>query len=451
MTGMTRGVRRVARPRGAGDRRAPFATAWRFGVLSLFACQLGVATVADAQCTTCVGDADGDGNVTINELIQAVNNALDGCDGSATPTATASVPVVTPTTTPVQECAVTPGAWSAPAWATNAADALALRAQLGALTGASAMRGAEQGTVVLGGVQQLFDLYHAGDPSLADVANPGFDGIADESFAEFVAAINAGAGDPVDPSGNWAPGANGGIYGNSMRGMNAGGIEVRQIVDKGLFAGGALYRHALQLTEGPIDPATIDALAAAWGANETLDPSGTLVHSANYSRQMGFFAEMAAALTEAKAYAADGGCVAERDAAIVTFFRLWEQSMFARFVYYANLAKTLTGGNTGDNDEVEGLHQLSEGLGLVLGYRALPNAASGPLAGASRSSTDTEIDAIVAALRVNLADLNSSTTGLFIGQPDPYAAAVTAVENTVADIFDLDAAEIQSYRTPTAG
>ena len=35
--------------------------------------------------------------------------------------------------------------------------------------------------------------------------------------------------------------ANGGIYGTSPRGMNAGGIEVRQIVAKGLFAGGALY------------------------------------------------------------------------------------------------------------------------------------------------------------------------------------------------------------------
>ena len=55
------------------------------------------------------------------------------------------------------------------------------------------MRGAEQGTVVLGGVSQLFDLYHAGSPSLADVTNPAFDPIVDDAFADFVALIDAGA------------------------------------------------------------------------------------------------------------------------------------------------------------------------------------------------------------------------------------------------------------------
>lgn len=406
-----------------------------------------------AQCASCVGDANSDGEVTINELITAVNNALFGCDAAnRTPTPTVSVTVPTPTpTTSSEACAVTPGAWSAPGWATNAAGALALRAQLGALTGNAAMRGAEQGTVVLGGVAQLEELYTDGDPSLAEATHAAFDALVDQSFAEFVALIDAGTGDAIDAGGNWTPGPNGGIYGNSARGLNAGGLEVRQIVDKGMFAGGTLYRYAVTLTEGEITPGTVEALAAAWGVNESLDPAGTLVHSANYSRQMGFFAGIAAALTDAHAYAGDGACVAQRDDALRRFFALWEQSMLARLVYYANLGHALSSNATGDNDHIEALHQLTEGIGLAIGFRGLPEATSGPLAGATRTITDAQLDEIAAALGVNLTHLNASTTGELIEDAAAFATVVTAVEDVVAEAYDLDEAEIESYRTPTAG
>lgn len=446
------GEGRAARRRAAGVRGTTALSTRLLVLVGLVACQLGVASVATAaECSTCVGDANGDRNVTINELILAVNNALLGCDRQeATPTPTGPTPTATPTT-PVGVCDVTPGAWSAPAWATTAADALELRSQLAALTGASAMRGAEQGTVVLGGVSQLVDMYEIGTPSLAEVTNPAFAAIVNDSFEEFVALITAGAGDPINENGNWTPGSNGGIYGDSQRGMNAGGIEVRQIVDKGLFAGGALYHYALGLTEGTITTDTVDGLAAAWGANETLDPAGTLVHSANYSRQMGFFAEMATALTDAKAFAASSACGTQRDEAIRTFFRLWEQSMYARVVFYANRGLTLSQGAASDNDNIEALHQLGEGTGLAIGFRGLPNAESGPLADDSRTITDAEIDQLLTALRISAGDLNASTTGLFIAEPDNFVAAVTALEQVVADVYDLDPSDIAAYRNPAAG
>lgn len=453
MNRMSRTESSATRRRDAGDRGAASVSARLLVWAGLVAGQLGVASVAGAQCPTCVGDADGNGTVTINELIQAVNNALVGCDGgSATPTSTPPTTGPTPTPTePQGVCAVTPGAWSAPNWTTTAAEALALRAQLGNLTGASAMRGAEQGTVVLGGVAQLGELYHAGSPSVADVANPAFDPIVDEGFVEFVALIEAGVSDPINDSGNWTPAANGGIFGDSTRGMNAGGLEVRQIVEKGLFAGGALYNYALSLTESTITPDTVDALAAAWGTNEMLDVAGTHVHSANYSRQMGFFAPMAAALTDAKAYAGSAACGAERDEAIRTFFELWEQSMYARLVFYSNRGLTLSEAAASDNDNVEALHQLGEGLGLAIGFRGLPNAESGPLAGASRTITDAEIDQLLTALRLNAGDLNASTTGLFLDEPAAFTSAVTAVEGVVADVYDLEPSEIEAYRNPVAG
>jgi hypothetical protein len=90
-------------------------------------------------------------------------------------------------------------------------------------------------------------------------------------------------------------------------------------------------------------------------------------------------------------------------------------------------------------------------MALAMGYRGLANTQSGPLANASRTATDAQIDEILTAFRVNRSDLSSSTTGLFISDPNGFAAAVTAIEAVVAEIYDLDAAEIEAYRNPVAG
>lgn len=341
-----------------------------------------------------------------------------------------------------------PNTWSAPAWSTNAATALALRAQLDALVGATGMRGAEQGMVTLNRAQ-LDALYDAGTPSIEDVATAAHDAVVEQAFDEFIAALAAGQGDPISDSGEWTPGPNGGIFGEPMRGINAGGIEVRQIVDKGLFAGGALYNYAVGLTAGTITPATIDAIAAAWGSNENLDPAGSLTDSANYSNLMRFFDEIAGALTDAKAYAAEADCTAERDEALVTAFRNWEQSMLARTVYYANVMKTELETGTSDDDLINGLHELGEGLGLALGFRGIPDPATGPLAGAATTITDADLDQIAAAVGVNQTDFNASTSGLFIEDAEAFADGVADLEGVVADVYDLTDADIASYRTPT--
>jgi hypothetical protein len=58
-------------------------------------CAMGMRAAAQ-----CCGDCNGDGRVTINELIIAVNNALDGC-GGATPTPVRPrTPTPRPTATP---------------------------------------------------------------------------------------------------------------------------------------------------------------------------------------------------------------------------------------------------------------------------------------------------------------------------------------------------------------
>jgi hypothetical protein len=56
-------------------------------LLSILA--VGLSSAAGADETPCAGDANGDRRVTINELVTAVNHALNGCpEVEATPTRT---------------------------------------------------------------------------------------------------------------------------------------------------------------------------------------------------------------------------------------------------------------------------------------------------------------------------------------------------------------------------
>jgi len=347
-------------------------------------------------------------------------------------------------------CGVTPpDAWAAPDWDANTTEALALRASLDALVGT--MRMAEEGMATVDDVAQLEALFEAGSPSLASITTPRYAPIVQASFVEFVDVAAAGAQDLVDDDGQWMPGAAGGIYGVDFRGINEGGLEVRQLVDKGLFSGGALYRHATTLTTAEIDEATIDALAALWGANGALDAAGELTDAADYAFEMGYHADIADALVAAKAYAGDAACAAERDDAIRTFFRTWELAMFARFVFYANESAAQVELGTTDDDFAGALHELGEGLGLALGFYGVEHPDAGPLAGEGRVVTDAQLDAIAEAMGVDTAALGMSSTGEFVGNYLDFVDAVVVAEGVVADAFALADADLDAFREPTPG
>src|SRR5690606_3293294 len=131
-------------------------------------------------------------------------------------------------------CEIEPGAtWDAAGFDQSAAEALALRGRLDAFS-ADRMRDAETGDATVD-VDALVGLYEAGDPSIKSLTTTAWQPIVDDAFEEFVAVIDAGVQDLVNDDGEWDPGATGGIFEVDSRGINAGGIEVRQIVDKGLF------------------------------------------------------------------------------------------------------------------------------------------------------------------------------------------------------------------------
>lgn len=432
-----------------------------------------VATALAATATIgCTGDdASDDGadtggddtttnNPTTNTPDDGVDDGVDdtepdtGTAGDADAGTTAGVDDTGTETGMPTLCEVTPGDWEAADWDTNVVEALAVRGQLDALAGGGAMRAAEQGGDEIQALADLTDLWEAGDPSLADVVSPGYAPVVADAFEEFIEILDEGPSSLIDGDNNWVPGAEGGIWGDSSRGINEGGLEVRQLVDKGGFGPGAMYTYALGLTEGDLEPATYDAIAAAWGNNAALDPEdkkNALTDAAGYSYQMGFHGEMVTALTAAKQYSVDPMCDAERDAATVTFFRLWEQTLLARTVFYGNRAETKLLGAANDSDFADVLHDLAEGIGVVAGFTAMPDPKSGPLAGAGRLIEDTDLDLILAAVGIDTSDLGASTTGTFVESLPNLETAVGEVEGVVMDVYDVDAAGIMGYATPTPG
>jgi hypothetical protein len=365
-------------------------------------------------------------------------------------------------------CDVTPGVWSADGFETNAAGALAMRDAIVTLQD-DIMNTAEQVTwgdepVAAPTLEDLTAAYEAGDPSIKDMTAPALDALIQQTFEDWVEALDQ---DPatylfinVDGT-EWVATGAGGVHERPaaddgtrrFRAYGAGGVELRQLVDKGLFVG-TLYNYALSLTEGEITPATIHALAAAYGANPDLEASPAegepgLEDSANYARTMGLFDEAAAALTDAQAYAGDASCEVERDAAIVEFFRYWEEAMFARGTYYAGAPWRATLDPTDPDTLFDPLHGAAEGWGLIAGMLDIEDPASGPLSAGARISTNEEIITLLEANGLDLDDLSAGTTGEWLVEsPSTYSDGFTGTfKTTVQDIFGWDEDTFEVYST----
>lgn len=348
------------------------------------------------------------------------------------------------------EAACTAGeTWCAADFDTHAAEPLALRDQLDTLVGDATLRGMETGAVTFNDVSDLTAVFEAGEPSLEDTATPAFATRVTALLTEFADLMNVGPLDLVDANGDWAPGAAGGVFGSSDRGINEGGLEVRQLVDKGGLTGGLMYGYALSLTEGDVDAATVEAIAAAWGTDAALDPE-TVTDAANYSHRMGYFAPIADALEDAHVAAVNGDDTG-LDAALVQFFRLWEESMYARAFYYANAAADAVGTDTEDETVADAIHGLSEGVGLALGFHDLPDPSAGPLSGAGRLVDDATIESMMTSLGVDVDDFGASTTGELIVDPTTFATRVADVEADVRAAFSADDTTIEEWKVPTAG
>jgi hypothetical protein len=166
---------------------------------------------------------------------------------------------------------------------------------------------------------------------------------------------------------------------------------------------------------------------------------------------MGYFGSMADHLATAKVAAADPACTAERDAALVQFFALWEETAVARTIFYGRRAEGKLLAAVTQTEFSGVLHDLGEGIGMTAGFHELPDPASGPLAGAGRIMSQADVDAIMAAYGVDLSTPGDSTTGLFLESLPDLEAATDEAAAVAMTAFGLDAATVTGWAMPTPG
>jgi hypothetical protein len=378
-------------------------------------------------------------------------DAVDGIDTGGSQDSSIAVDTSIPgdTAAPGSTCALRPdGVWQAPSFDAHVAEALALRAAIDALN--SSLRAAEQDGVSTLSAAAWLEALDSGSPSAGSVLTSAWRPVVEGSLAVFADADANGAVALLDGEAWAAPGV-GGVVGNDARLLSGGGIEPRQVFEKGIIAGGGLYAWALAQTADGVQDADIDAIAAAFGVDVAFDPAATRTDASNYTYAMGFYAPVRSGLARARAYLASEDCVAERDAALASAFGAWERGMVLRGYFYADLARDMVAANPDEDTLVDALHELSEGVAMIGGFRGLQGPGSGPFAAGLRQLDDAQLDRILDALGVDLVDLNRATTGPRLLDATGRDRMVSDVEAALSEGYGISPAEVQAFLAPTPG
>ena len=321
---------------------------------------------------------------------------------------------------------------------TNAAEELALASQLNALTN-EMKKGRTAGYTFSDG--QLAAFFNA-TPSLADLSTASYRARVDL----FLAEMKAASGGEFDPA--KAPDGNGGTYGGYL--FDETGLELEQMVEKGLF-GALLYYRAFQLLEGELDETTTDRVLALFGAYPTFRNSdNTTLHSdadrfmAKYAARRdpndgsGFYyairqnlIQLQAAIPVADDYPT------ELSESILAIQQNWERANAATVINY--LYATIDGlsqTNPTDAQIASALHAYSEGVGFLSGWHSLPEG--------SRIIATAKLESILELL---LAPVESASTSYLLVQN--AFQVLPNLEDAIAELqstYGFSEAQMTSFR-----
>ncbi len=235
-----------------------------------------------------------------------------------------------------------------------------------------------------------------GNPSLSGVTGPVYRNLINNVWFPQLVAQSGGSYDPK----NGDTATVGGLYAGRL--FDAGGKEVLQEVEKGLYAA-ALYNHLNTLiANGPVDTNTVDKMVHIWGAspafpntsNATKTPTPdafSAVYTARrdkadgtglYTRTRDGFIKLRAAVAAGRGYEK---AVEEALAAIRLNI---EKGIMATVVNYSNAAVSKLSQTAPAAATISGgLHDLGESIGFIHGFKGVPAGA--------RKISDGDIDALL--------------------------------------------------------
>jgi hypothetical protein len=214
-----------------------------------------------------------------------------------------------------------------------------------------------------------------------------------------LAKASGGTYDPLKaPSEN----GEGGVYGGRL--FDENGLEQEQQIEKGLYAA-MCYLHAQAIMQQKeITPADIDEVVAIFGAMPAFPNSDAVSvdpdrYSAKYAARRdkndgkGFYTQFSSNARKARAAAADPITYQRQlQDAMLAMRQACERSQMATVVnyLYATVSK-LSQTTVTDADRAGAMHDLSEAIGFIRGWKGLPTA--------TRQVTDAQIESLLTLMK----------------------------------------------------
>jgi hypothetical protein len=305
-------------------------------------------------------------------------------------------------------------------------------------------KGRVAGTVL--NASTLNDLFNAGHQPLSSICTPQFKASLQTLFDE-QAAASGGTFDPdLAPSQN----GNGGVYGGTTQYLfDENGLEIEQVIEKGLF-GAALYHYAVtQYLNGSPTLKNLDKALALYGAHPDFPNSHKAANHANADEFLagyaarrddglgnGVYLSIKKNFIKAQAALKAGHAYQPELYEAITAIKLnWEKAFAATVVYYcfdaiAKLSVTSPTSST----KAGALHSASEAAAFFYGLKHVPD----------KKISDSSIDMILSRLRCP--ENGTASLHEFIKNPVQAVADIESVIDLIQSIYGFSNAEIESFK-----
>lgn len=283
-----------------------------------------------------------------------------------------------------------------------------------------------------------------GTPTLKSITPVYYSNLIENTWFPNLVASSQNVFDITD-----APTASiGGVFVNRL--LDSKGKEMLQEIEKGMFMA-TLYNHFVNLASGTLTSATVDKMVCIYGAHPNFPNTNTLANTSTpdayialytsrrdrTANATGLYRDIKGQFLKLKAAVEAGNDYKkEQNEAISSLKLLMEKAILATIINYANSARVkIDKESPTDADKVGAIHDLSECLGFIHGFKAVAQA--------NRKISDTQIEQIMEYLKSPID--GESEMYLFATSPAESVNSLVELRNYIKGIYNFTDSEMNDF------
>ncbi len=290
----------------------------------------------------------------------------------------------------------------------------------------------------------LLTAFQSGNPSLSGISTQDYVSNITGSTGWFQTMVTASqkAYNPLSPNNT------GGVYVKRL--LDKGGLEVLQIIEKGLFSA-ALLNQVHILLNGNTTANDVDKMICWIGAHPSF-PNTNNVANTNYpdvnlalyiarrdkADGNGYYSQLKSAFIKLKAAIQAGGAFTQdRDDAKNVIRQTLEKALMATVINYSY--STITKFSSTNLDSVlivGGIHDLSEAIGFTRGLYSIPSS--------DRRISNTTLETILDKFKAPVS--GPSSLNLFASQPAQQLPRITEAITLIQQAYGFSNAELLDFK-----